>query len=169
MLKRGKKKRDYFCFRAHRRYWRCCAEPKQTSCTLYENLVRRQLSVGARIDCFERRAVNAHHRQQRTDWKFWPVIAWQRIYLDSSSSIDQGRSFTTGAFFMHRMRVANFNVARLCTRSSGRGHTHATRRVRQLPPSESLTTNFSRQPRRKEKRSVGWEDETNQIRKKPRR
>lgn len=58
-------------------------------------------------------------------------------YLSNSSSVEDW-SFTTGEFLMQRMRQANFKVARLCIRRSGRGQTHATMTVRQLPPKESL-------------------------------
>lgn len=60
-------------------------------------------------------------------------------YLESSSSADQCLSFTTGEFFTHRMREANFKVARLCCSRSERGQTQATMSVRQFPPSESCS------------------------------
>lgn len=61
-------------------------------------------------------------------------------HLSNSSSVE-GWSFTTGVFLMQRMRQANFKVARLCIRRSGRGQTHATMTVRQLPPNESFRRN----------------------------
>lgn len=58
-------------------------------------------------------------------------------YLESSSSANQIRALMTGVVLTQRMRAANFRVARLCCRRSGRGQTHATKSIRQLPPNES--------------------------------